>query len=268
MSRKVSGFGWVPDLPDHRDFLFAAPTRVLRNIPASVDLRAQCPKEIYDQGQLGSCTANAIAAAIEFDQIKQGDKEFIPSRLFIYYNEREIEHHILTDSGAQLRDGIKAVAKFGACPESEWPYSDQHPAQEGDPCRKCKFAKRPPKRCYTDAKKDLVKTYQRVLADLNSMKGCLAAGYPFVFGITVYSSFPMTGKTGQVPMPNTQEQVLGGHALLAVGYSDSTRTFRFRNSWGPRWGQHGYGLIPYAYLENANLARDFWTIRSVEDPAD
>src|SRR5579863_10061701 len=177
MSRKVSRFGWVPDLPDHRDFLFAAPTQVLRSIPASFDLRAQCPKEIYDQGQLGSCTANAIAAAIEFDQIKQGNKEFTPSRLFIYYNERGIENRLFTDSGAQLRDGIKAVAKFGACPESEWPYSDQHPAQEGDPCRQCKFAKRPSKRCYDDARKDLVKTYLRVLADLNSMKGCLAAGY-------------------------------------------------------------------------------------------
>jgi C1A family cysteine protease len=265
MPRQTARFGWIPDLPDHRDFLFAAPTRVLKNIPASANLEPQCPKGIYDQGQLGSCTANAIAAAIEFDQMKQGDKVFTPSRLFIYYNERAMEHTIQIDSGAQIRDGIKSVASLGACPETEWPYSDQHAENEGDPCPKCKYAVRPPKKCFDDAKKDLVTSYQRVIADLNSMKGCIASGFPFVFGITVYTSFPMETKTGEVPMPSTQDKVMGGHALLAVGYDDKTRMFKFRNSWGKSWAKGGYGFIPYAYLENSELAADFWTIRSVKD---
>lgn len=131
LSRQIHGFGWSPDLPDHRDFLYAAPTPILRKIPAKADLRPKCPKEIYDQGQLGSCTGNAIAAAIEFDLMKQrARKVFTPSRLFIYYNERAMEHTINQDSGAQIRDGIKSVAKLGACPEPEWPYDISQFAQK------------------------------------------------------------------------------------------------------------------------------------------
>ena len=117
------GLGWMPDLPDNRDHLYSAPLAKLRVLPTKVDLRRRCPR-VYNQGQIGSCTANAIAAAIEFDRKKQKLSDFIPSRLFIYYNERSIEHSIPLDNGAQIRDGIKSVAKEGACPETEWPYDD------------------------------------------------------------------------------------------------------------------------------------------------
>jgi C1A family cysteine protease len=110
-------YGWVPDIPDHRDFWFAAPVENMAALPPSVDLRPQCPKEVYDQGQLGSCTANAIAGALEFDQRKQSLKTFTPSRLFIYYNERVMEGTVDSDSGAQIRDGIKSVGNIGACPK-------------------------------------------------------------------------------------------------------------------------------------------------------
>src|SRR5205807_1673038 len=117
------GFGWVPDLPDNRDHLYAAPMAKLGPLPRKVDLRKHCPP-VYNQGQIGSCTANAIAAAIEFDRKKQKLADFIPSRLFIYYNERSMEHSVPIDNGAQIRDGIKSVGKQGACPEPEWPYDD------------------------------------------------------------------------------------------------------------------------------------------------
>jgi len=113
----IQKYGWIPDLPDQRDFVYAAPAPFQRNLPPKVDLSKKCPP-VYDQGQLGSCTANAIAAAIEFDQ----KKKFIPSRLFIYYNERAMEGTIASDSGAQIRDGIKSVAKDGVCSEATWPY--------------------------------------------------------------------------------------------------------------------------------------------------
>jgi C1A family cysteine protease len=254
MNGSKHSFGWVPDLPDQRDFMYAAPTPVLQTIPASADLTSQCPP-VYDQGQLGSCTANAIAGAFQFDELKQKADSVIPSRLFIYYGERVIEGTVGTDSGAQIRDGIKVVAKNGVCPETEWPYDI------------AKFAQAPPKSCFNDAKKYKAVTYQRLIQDLNTMKGCLASGYPFVFGITVYSSFESTAvaTTGIVPMPASNEQVLGGHAIMAVGYDDSTRMFTFRNSWGTSWAKNGYGYIPYAYLTDTNLASDFWTIRAVTD---
>src|SRR5438874_4074423 len=118
------GLGWIPDLPDARDHLYAAPPAMLTQLPAAVDLRPQCP-DVYDQGHLGSCTGNAIAGVIQFDQMRQHLKPpcpFLPSRLFIYYNERVMEHTVHSDAGAQIRDGIKSVSKQGDCPESEWPY--------------------------------------------------------------------------------------------------------------------------------------------------
>jgi C1A family cysteine protease len=264
MPHQIKKLGWLPDIPDHRDFLYAAPTRVLRTFPSSVDLEPQCPKVVYDQGRLGSCTANAIAGAIEFDQIKQHQPEATPSRLFIYYNERKMEHTILIDSGAQIRDGIKSVAKQGACPETMWTYDDTVPDEEGAPCPECKYAQKPPKECYTAAMKHQIVLYQRLVHDLNTMKGCLASGFPFVYGFTVYSNFPFNTSSGEIPLPGMSDHVIGGHAVLAVGYDDSTRMFKFRNSWGKHWAKGGYGFMPYSYLTDNNLSDDFWTIRSIE----
>jgi C1A family cysteine protease len=247
------GYGWVRDLPDARDFTYGAPLiRFPQGLPPSVDLRAEF-QPVYDQEQLGDCTGNAIAGAIEFDQRKQGTPEFTPSRLFIYYNERAIEGTIPQDAGAQIRDGIKSVATIGAPPETDWPYNI------------AKFAQKPPKQAYVDAKQDLVTTYARVTQDLTQMRGCLATGYPFVFGFTVYQSFESQAvtDTGNVPMPSSTERVIGGHAVVAVGYDDNRRVFFVRNSWGSDWGDKGYCYMPYEYLLSAHLASDFWTIRAV-----
>lgn len=264
MAHQTKRLGWIPDLPDHRDFKYAVPVNLVKDLPAKADLRKHCPKQVYDQGKLGSCTANAIAAAIEFDQIKQGQTEATPSRLFIYYNERAIEHSVQSDAGAQLRDGIKSVAKQGVCPETLWPYDDTGAESEDAPCPKCKFAQKPPAECYTAAKKHQILKYQRVTQDLQSMKGCLASGYPFVLGFTCYSNLPFDSHTGEIPMPSSADHVIGGHAVLAVGYEDSSHRFIIRNSWGKTWGASGYGFLPYDYLVNPNLADDFWTIRTIE----
>jgi len=250
---EYGGYGWVRDLPDARDFAYAAPLlRFPQGLPPSVDLRSECPP-VYDQGQLGSCTANAIAAAIEFDQQKQGINAFVPSRLFIYYNERVIEGTVSQDSGAQIRDGIKSVATLGAPPETDWPYDIN------------KFAQEPPPGAFADAKKDVVTLYARVAQNLVQMQGCLASGYPFVFGFTVYDSFEgdAVAQTGTVPMPLPSENVLGGHAVAAVGYDDAKRVFVVRNSWGPDWGAKGYCYMPYEFLLTPSYSSDFWTVRSV-----
>src|SRR5437016_1662663 len=139
VARNVKYYGWVPDLPDHRDRIYSAPLAAIGPLPSGVDLRAECPP-VYDQGQLGSCTANAIAGAVEFDQMKQRESEvFVPSRLFIYYNERVMEGTVDEDSGAMLRDGIKTVAKQGAPHEPLWPYVIS------------KFRSKPSAKAYADA---------------------------------------------------------------------------------------------------------------------
>lgn len=246
-------YGWIPDLPDHRDLLYAAPATVLTALPTMVDLRGHCPP-VYDQGQLGSCTANAIGGAIEFEQKKQAAKTFVPSRLFIYYNERVLEHSVESDSGAQLRDGMKVASKLGGPPETDWPYDVE------------RFAERPPAEAFRDGVKHRVLSYHRVARVLNQFKGCLAAGFPFVLGFTVYDSFESAAvaHSGQMNMPQPGEQVLGGHAVLAVGYDDAQQRFIVRNSWGPDWGMNGYFTMPYAYLLEPNLSDDFWTIQLVE----
>ena len=254
MSRKNYGYGWIPDLPDYRDYIYVIPFAPTEVLPASVDLRANCPP-VYDQGELGSCTANAIAGALEFDQIKEGlPAIFVPSRLFIYYNERSIEGTVSADSGAQIRDGMKSVGKQGACSEVEWPYDIGN------------FTAQPSASCYQDALQHRAIAYKRVTRDLLHLKSCLTEGYPFIFGFTVYESFKSDAvlKTGIVPLPQPTEKVLGGHAVVAVGYDDDQQRFLVRNSWGTSFGQQGYCTMPYAYLTNHGLASDFWTVRTVD----
>jgi len=241
-------YGWKPDLPDQRDHKFGF-TIVPAKLPASTDLRPGCPAP-FNQQNLGSCTANAIAGAVEFNLIKQRLPIFMPSRLFIYYNERVMEHSVSQDAGAMIRDGIKSVNSQGVCPETMWPYVVN------------KFAQKPPATCYSTALHSKAVGYQRINQDIASMKACLASGFPFVFGFTVYESFESnaTAKTGIMTMPGPNEQVLGGHAVLAVGYNDATQMITVRNSWGPYWGDKGYFYMPYAYITNNNLCDDFWNI--------
>jgi len=191
-----------------------------------------------------------------FDQIKQRLAQiFTPSRLFIYYNNASLEHTIASDSGAQIRDGIKSVGKQGDCPEAEWPYVI------------AKFKTRPPKSCYVDALKYKAVLYQRLTPALSQLKGCLASGYPFVFGFTVYESFesPQVARTGHhASLPKPDESSIGGHAVMCVGYDDAKQWFIIRNSWESKWGMKGYFTLPYAYVTSVNLASDIWTIRIVE----
>lgn len=257
MAHPISRYGWLPDLPDQRDLTYAAPRPVLTKLPAKVDLTKLCPP-VYDQGQLGSCTANAIGGAFEFELLKQNKADdFMPARLFIYYNERVIENTVNSDSGAMIRDGIKSVNKQGVCPEAMLPYDIN------------KFADKPSDACYAEALKHLVVSYHRVTRNVNQMKSCLAEGYPFVFGITVYESFegPAVAKSGTLNMPKKAEAKVGGHAVMAVGYDSGSKRFIVRNSWGSAWGKSGYFTIPFDYLLNENLSDDFWTIRLIEMPA-
>ncbi len=253
MNRKIAHYGWIVDHLDQRDEISRA--QAPAPLPRKVDLRHNCPP-VYDQGQLGSCTANAIAAAVDFERRVQGEPFMTPSRLFIYYNERVIEGDPAQDNGAEIRDGIKSVASQGVCPESVWAYSDKG----------TRFAMKPNPQCYTDALKFKTLKYQRVVQMENPIKSILALGKPVVFGFSVFEAFESdaVAKSGIVPMPGTNDAPIGGHAVCAVGYDDSVSRWICRNSWGPDWGQAGYFQMPYAYLLNPQLASDLWVIQAEE----
>jgi C1A family cysteine protease len=239
-------YTWKPDLPDHRDHLYALPGTPL---PSHVDLRPKC-SPVEDQGQLGSCTAHALAGALEFLEGPSGNGFYRISRLFVYWNERNLEGTVSQDSGAQIRDGVKTLATLGACHETLWPYVI------------AQFKRKPSAKCYTDAAGHKISEYLRVTSLAGSMSA-LAAGFPVVFGFSVYSSFEsdQVAQSGIVNLPAKGEQLLGGHAVLAVGYDNPSQRLIVRNSWGASWGQQGYFTMPFEYVANPRLASDFWTIR-------
>lgn len=249
---QLINFGWKRDLPDPRDFKFkiTAP----RDLPPSVDLRSKCPP-IYNQGSLGSCTANALGAAFQYEQMEQEQENFVPSRLFIYYNERALEGTINEDAGAMIRDGIKTMVKDGVCPEKMWPYMIH------------KFKKRPPQACYDEALNNQVLEYQRITPHtLYEVKHALADGHPITFGFMIFESMmtPEVSKTGIVPVPGKHERAMGGHAVLAVGYDDEKECLLVRNSWGTAWGMRGYFWLPYEFVSKRNMSADYWVIKLVE----
>lgn len=244
--------GWVRDKPDYRDRHLMISPRTIATLPPAVDLRPQCPP-VLDQGQLGSCTANAISSALQFDQMKQSLPPYTPSRLYIYWNERDIEGSTDYDSGAEIRDGFKSLRKVGYCNEGLWPYSID------------KFKERPSDACYQAAMPMCGVAYARLLQTSAQLRGCLASGLPVVFGFTVYENFEsqQVAETGIMPMPAANEGVLGGHCVLLVGYNDANQYFTCLNSWSASWGDKGFFYMPYAYLLDPTLSSDLWTIQHV-----
>ena len=243
-------YGWLPDLPDPRDYLFEprAPEVQPRD---TINLSTKFPFPPENQGNIGSCTAHATASALEYLKVVNNEPPIHLSRLFGYYNTRVIENTIDKDIGGSLRDALKAANQYGVCPETDWPYSISE------------WGTKPPDKAYLDASSHIVTSYER-LSTLDDMKKCLSEGYPFIFGFTVYKSFESTdvAKSGILNMPQSKEVKLGNHAVVAVGYSESVKTFLIRNSWGASWGMGGYFVIPYNYIDpNSNLASDFWVLR-------
>ena len=244
----IPKYHWVRDKVDKRDYLYA-PT--IAKISTYVDLRPYC-SSIEDQGRLGSCTGNAIAGAIEL-LMKRNNNFTDISRLFIYYYERLLENTVNYDSGAYIRDGIKACYTYGAATENLWPYDIS------------KFRNRPSIDAVNDAKKRKVKLYERV-SDFNGVINAIDNGYPVTIGFDVYSSFdsPTVARTGIMPYPNTKkEKLLGGHAVLIVGYNKNNDTFIVRNSWGKYWGDNGYFYMPFQVIKNNTMSGDFWVIKSI-----
>lgn len=249
--------GWVPDHYDPRDLKFKR--EILQPIQTVyLDKKFKLPP-VYDQGQLGSCTANALAAAVHFDLLNKNTQSkspiFRPSRLFIYYYERSIEGTIGFDSGAQIRDGIKVLASQGVPSEDLWDYDIDN------------FTITPPQKAITQALKYEAVTYSNIdNSNRALMVNALLEGFPITFGIVVYNSFisDQVAGNGIVPMPQKGEPIAGGHAMLIVGYSVEHESYIVRNSWGTSWGQSGYCRIPAAYIENTAYTSDCWIVNFIK----
>jgi C1A family cysteine protease len=225
-------FGWKRDKNDERDHKYSPPEDL---IPDTCSLKEKMPA-VLDQGDLGSCTANALANAVRFC-------------------EKEEKHSTIDeDCGSAIRDGIKTINKNGVCAESIWPYDI------------AQFKTKPPKECYEQARLHKSIKYLSLAQDVEHMKNCLNSGYPIIIGFDVFPSMDSVqcAKTGVVPDPEEDEKPIGGHCVLVTGYNDKDKRFEFQNSWGKTWGQRGFGTLSYDYLTNPDIAGNFWTIRFVE----
>ena len=239
----------LKDAEDLRDRIFSHEMfKTVASLPKTVDLRPHMPA-IYDQGDLGSCSANAGVGLKEYYLLKTPSQFVHLSRLFLYYEERAGEGTVLQDSGATLRDCMQAMNQYGIAPEKDMPYI---PAL---------FAVPPTYFALKDASKYKISNYSRVV-DLQSLKVALSAGHPVIIGIMIYDSFESdaVANSGVVPMPNTAvEQCQGGHAVLVCGFDDTKQHVIVRNSWGTEWGDHGYFYLPYSFISNSDLTTDMWT---------
>jgi C1A family cysteine protease len=157
----------------------------------------------------------------------------------IYNLARASEHTLSTDSGAIINDGLNVVKTQGDVADAVWPY------KAGD------YAAQPPP-AFANATKYKIQQATKVANTSDSIKAALASVGPIVTGITIYTSFESSdvAKTGIVPLPKTGESLLGGHAICIVGFDDTKKSFKFINSWGAAWGDHGYGYIPYDFIPN------------------
>jgi len=252
---KQRKYGLIADIPDHRDLKFKIVKKdlldKLSSVPTSTSLKSKMPTEIYDQGQLGSCTANALAYNYRF--LVSSD----PARLFIYWCERKREGTVQSDSGATLRDGMKVLHQRGVCEESLDPYNVDT------------FKKRPSSEAFKEATSHKITKYLRVDVTVDAIKEVLNTGFPVDIGFSVPQSFEseQMATDGFLLVPGPKEPIIGGHAVCICGYDDNlthngqTGYFQVINSWGPNWGLGGYFWFPYAMMK-PSFVSDCWTIES------
>lgn len=248
MKRQIK-FGCIPDAPDPRDFVSERHLKA----PAQLSLSYKLPWEkfpIFDQGQMGSCTANAAIVAFRHAAAKVKRRRTNLSRLYLYYKSREYIGTTDNDSGATIRDTFKSMMKHGIAPESLHPYTPSYLTLE------------PSKEASEAAKSHRIMRYSRVAKNVEQIKQTLYADAAVVFGFLVHEQFMSGWSSRMMPMPTASEGTIGGHAAVIVGYADTLDAFLIQNSWGRKWKDGGYFWMPYEFVES-DRCFDFWIIEEL-----
>ena len=244
---------WKKEPLDERDI----PSKRYSLAPITLPNKFELPLEvpIYDQEDIGSCVANSACSCYRYESAQVlNNFSFEPSRLFVYYNARLLQNWQNEDSGAYIRDGFKALNKWGLANESVWPYITRD------------FAKKPTTQVYSNGLNNVTVKYATVQQSENAIKQTLLSGAAISFGFNVYSSFfgNWDNITGIMPIPKPNEYLEGGHAVTIIGWDDSKKSFLIQNSWGTEWGLQGKFWMPYSFLLNSNEADDFWCIEEIK----
>lgn len=250
----IKSLGVKPQPIDNRDFKSLRFTLFTEQLPSLFELPIKIG--IYDQGSLGSCTANSGLVCFNYEQKQRSSRSrFKPSRLFLYYNTRAIQGWEAEDSGAYIRDVFKTLNKEGVCSEVKHPYLIEN------------FANKPSNSAYKNGKSHTIVKYAAVNQDLNSLKKTLLSGAAISFGFLVKESFfnsDWQTTNYIVPIPTQSEAMYGGHAVTIVGYDDVKQCFKIQNSWGVNWGDNGYFYMPYEMVISTNDCFDFWCIEELK----
>lgn len=252
-------YGWRRSLPDPRDYKYTLPVHTMIDLPNKFNLIDKCPP-VWDQGELGSCTAHGACFVYKFNQEQEKLTDYDPSRLYVYYNTRVIEGTVDSDSGAEIRNAIKSIVQYGVCRNDLMPYDIK------------KFTQKPSDAAYQNGKLHHATEYARVPQDIQHIKTILAVQQrPIVFGFSVFSNFESdeVARTGKLNLPSPDDSMEGGHCVAIVGYDDTIDggVVFIRNSWGNKWGlpeYPGYFTMPYKYVLNPDLADDFWFVSNVQ----
>lgn len=248
-------FGYKPSpiQPKDKSIYFRMSPQITSAVER-VDLRSSMPP-IVNQGDLSACTAVAVATAYQYDLMKAGVHTFLPSYLFLYYNERVLEECAEEDCGAFIPSGMKSISTLGIAPENWWPYDES------------KVLDKPTPQAYTEAKKHRCTSYYRVGQSQDQIHQALINGFPIIAGLNLYDSFctKEVSKSGTMIMPPENDMKAGGHAVVIVGFDNTTQRYVARNSWGTSWGQDGHFTIPYAYLLNPDYCTEMWVMATIQD---
>lgn len=250
-------YNWQKEPDDPRDHIVTRHLFMSNAFPDVFELQPLIP--VYDQGYIGSCVANSVSSCYRYEVAQLlGNFNFDPSRLFVYYNARLIDGNQNWDAGTWIRSGFKTMAKDGLAPEVDWPYDTS------------KVTTKPVQVAYTNGKKNIIVEYAKVPQSIDTIKQVLMSGAAISFGFNVYESFEQGNwwyTTGIMPVPKSDENILGGHAVTIIGWDNQKQAFLIQNSWGKDWGLKGKFYMPYTFLVSKECD-DFWCINKIQISSD